>query len=111
MTEEQLQSQCFQWFWNEFPEERRMLFHIDNNSWNEVIGSKKKALGVCAGVSDMIYILPWGKVAFLECKIPGGIQSDLQKDFDQKVTDREHLYLVFFSLEEFKDIINSLQNG
>lgn len=110
-AEEKLQSKCFQWFWNTFPEERQMLFHVDNNSWNEVIGSKKKALGVCAGVSDLVYILPWGKVAFLECKAPGGKYSEHQIEFCDKVTRRHHFYFGFKTFEEFQEIINTLQNG
>lgn len=109
--EDQLQSKCFQWFWNTFPEERQMLFHVDNNSWNEVIGSHKKALGVCAGVSDLIYVLPYGRTVYIETKIPGGVQSDKQKAFMNKVQDRGHLYVIYETFEEFKQLIETLQNG
>jgi hypothetical protein len=111
MTEEKLQSECFKWFWNTFPEERRMLFHVDNNSWNQVIGAKKKALGVCAGVADMIYVLPNGRVVFLETKIPGGSQSEVQKEFQLKIQDREHFYFIYTSIDQFKGLIKTFQDG
>jgi len=109
--EEKIQSDCYKWFHNTFPDERKMLFHVDNNSWNNVIGAKKKALGVCSGVSDMIYILPFGQVAFLECKTEDGTQSDEQKLFQLKVMERGHIYLIFRNLDEFKAIIHKLRNG
>lgn len=109
--EEKIQSQCYQWFHNTFPQERKMLFHVDNNSWNNVIGAKKKALGVNAGVSDMVYILPFGNVAFLECKTIVGEQSDEQKIFQRKVMERGHIYLIFRNLAEFKEIITNLQQN
>lgn len=109
--EEKIQAQCFQWFWNTFPEERQMLFHVDNNSWNEVIGARKKALGVCKGVADFVFILPWGKIVFIEMKKPGGKQSESQKDFMNKVQDRQHYYHIIDGFEEFKQLINTLLDG
>lgn len=108
-VEAKIQTDCFMWFWNKYPEERRMLFHVDNNSWNEVIGAQKKALGVCAGVSDFIYIY-WGKVYFLECKKPGGAQSEYQREFMRKCQDRGHIYNIFESLVEFQKIIKTIRN-
>jgi hypothetical protein len=108
MTEQQLQAKCFLWFWNNHPEERRMLFHVDNNSSNSVVGNQKKALGVTKGVSDLIYILPWGKTVFLECKLPGGVQKPEQREFMVAIQQREHLYFIFRSLEEFQAIIKNL---
>jgi len=108
MTEEQLQSKCTTWFWNTYPEHRRMLFHVDNNSWNNVIGAKKKALGVCAGVSDLVLILSMGRIVFIETKIPGGKQSNEQLEFEKKLYDRNHLYFIYTSFEEFKNLIENL---
>lgn len=104
MTEEQLQSQCTLWFWNEFPTERRMLFHVDNNSYNSIIGAKKRALGVCKGPSDLVLIL-CGKVVFIEMKLDSGTQSEEQKDFEEKVKEREHQYVIIRSFEAFKKFV------
>lgn len=103
-TEDQLQAACTQWFWNSFPLQRRMLFHVDNNSWNRVVGAKKKALGVVSGPSDLIFIL-CGEVVFIEMKTPTGTQSDEQKDFQLKVSHRGHQYIIIRTLDQFKSFI------
>lgn len=105
--EEKLQSQCTQWFWNTYFEHRQMLFHVDNNSWNNIIGARKKALGVVQGVADLILILDRA-VWFLEMKKPGGVQTPEQKDFQQKVQARGHTYLVIQTFEQFKSLICEL---
>jgi len=106
MTEEQLQSKCYLWFHNEFVQERKMLFHVDNNSWNATIGARKKALGVVSGVSDFILIL-FIDVVFIEMKIPGGVQSEDQIKFQKMVEARGHKYQIIYSFEQFKDFIRS----
>lgn len=104
MTEEKLQSECTTWFWNTYPSWRRMLFHVDNNSYNATIGARKKALGVVQGVSDLILVLN-GNVVFIEMKIPGGLQKPEQKDFETKVVSRNHLYIIIYTVEQFKEFI------
>lgn len=89
----------------------RMLFHVDNNSWNAVIGAQKKGLGVVDGPSDLILIIECD-VLFLEVKTPSGIQLEGQKDFMEKVRKRGHKYIIFRTLEEFQSIIKKyLPNG
>jgi hypothetical protein len=102
--EEILQSKCYVWFHNAYPGLRKMLFHVDNNSWNRIIGAKKKALGVNAGVSDLIFISQ-GCVTFLEAKTESGKQTPEQKEFMNKVTERGHEYIIFRTFEQFKIII------
>jgi hypothetical protein len=103
-TEEQLQNACYMWFHNSFPAWRKMLFHVDNNSWNATIGAKKKALGVNAGVSDMI-LISFVETLFLECKLPGEYQSPDQIEFEAKVKERGHKYIVFKYLSHFQMIV------
>jgi len=99
--EEILQAKCYQWFHNTFPLWRKMLFHVDNNSWNAIIGAKKKALGVNSGVSDLIFIC-FAEVIFIEMKTETGEQSDEQKDFQQKVEKRGMKYEIIRTEEAFK---------
>jgi len=106
-VEEKIQSECYKWFWNTYIFHRQMLFHVDNNSYNAIIGAKKKALGVCKGVSDMILVLD-KNVLFIEFKAPGETQKPEQKTFEIKVTQRGHLYMVVESVQEFKDLINQI---
>ena len=105
--EEKLQAQCTQWFHNTYPKHRKMLFHVDNNSWNRIIGAKKKALGVCSGVTDLILIL-CGNVVFIELKTLTGELSEEQIDFMEKVKSRNHLHIVIRTFESFKDLITKL---
>lgn len=107
MTEEQLHAECYQWFHATFIPLRKMLFHVDNNSWNAAIGAKKKALGVVQGVSDFIFIVDFG-VHFIEMKTGSGNQSKDQKEFMQMVRDRGHQYHVVRTFEEFKTLILEL---
>lgn len=105
LTEEQMQSECAIWFWNSFPDYRRMLFHVDNNSQNSIVGARKKALGVCKGPSDFILVLREGRVVFIELKTEIGSQSTEQKDFESKVVERGHEYIVIRSVDKFKNFV------
>lgn len=105
--EEIIQSKCVMWYDQDYPHDRGCLFHVDNNSWNSIIGSKKKALGVRAGVSDLILILEY-KVVFIEIKTRTGEQSDEQKRFQNLVLLRGHEYYIVRSLEEFQTLIITL---
>lgn len=105
MSEEQLQAECFQWFTQNFyPDERRMLFHVNNKSKNKIEGNKMKAKGVVRGPSDFIFI-GYGKVSFIEMKLPGETQLPDQIDFQQQVEKRGHKYSLCYSFEEFKKLI------
>jgi hypothetical protein len=104
--EEKLQSECYKWFHNSFPLERRMLFHVDNNSYNATIGAHKKALGVVKGVSDLVFIID-GSVIFIEMKTPSGEQETEQRDFEMKVKSRGHTYVVIRTFGMFKAYITN----
>ncbi|SDT48020.1 hypothetical protein SAMN05192545_3960 [Maribacter dokdonensis] len=56
ITESRLQQNIFSKHWNQYPEERRLLFAVNNNSFNAIKGAQMKSLGVVKGVSDL-YIL------------------------------------------------------
>lgn len=108
MTEEQLQAQCFQWHWNNYHSERRMLHCNNNNSSDRIEGNKNKAVGVVAGVADMELTIDGGGTVFIEMKLPGKKQSEEQIDFMKKVRERGHIYIVIFSFEDFKNFIKKV---
>jgi hypothetical protein len=103
--EDKLQSECFLWHWNNIPHERKRLFHVNQKAKNAIEGNKMKAMGVIAGVSDMIYLLPGGKMIFIEMKTETGVQSKEQKEFQSMVTGLGFDYFICRSFEEFKKII------
>jgi hypothetical protein len=107
-NEEQLQAHCFQWFWNEYPEERQMLFHPWQKSKDRAEGARAKAFGVVAGISDLILILPAGKVVFVELKYGKGTMSDHQVRFSVKVQARGHQHYVIYTFDGFKNLIKKL---
>lgn len=102
--EEILQSKCYLWFHNTFPLWRKMLFHVDNNSWNAVIGARKKALGVNSGVADLVLVL-FGEVMWIEMKTIDGTQSDDQKEFQEKIERRGMKYVIIRTEQDFREII------
>lgn len=103
--EDQMQEAQYRWFWNVIGEPyRRMLFHVDNNSWNAIVGARKKALGVCKGPADFVFV-SFGEVVFIENKLPGSTQEPEQIDFMKKVLERGHRYVLCHSFEGFKNFI------
>lgn len=81
-----------------------MLHCNNNNSHNRIKGSLNAAMGVVPGPSDLELVCS-GYVLFLECKTPTGTQDQPQKDFQKKVEFLGHKYVIFRSLEQFKQII------
>lgn len=115
-----IQSECFLWHQNIFavePQraypkdvERMRLFMNYNTPPNKIAGAQLKAQGMVAGVADMSYLLPNGKVAYIEFKTEIGKQSANQLDFQAVCMALQIPYFICRSLEEFKEIICTLQN-
>ena len=118
MTHEQLIAICFQWHWNEFPDERQMLYGVNNNVSSglsplrqRIEGNKNKAKGVVAGILDFCYILPrYNTCCYLDAKVGKDKLSEQQMDFCDKLTKRGIQWFTFSSLREFQEIIKSLRN-
>lgn len=107
--ESRLQALCFQWCWNEHPETRRLLFHVENerSDGNKVDGARRVAMGLVAGVSDLILLMPRGKFHGLciEMKTKIGYQREEQKVWQAKVEQQGYRYELCRSLEQFQTII------
>ncbi len=102
MSEDQLQSTCFQWHWNNYPDERGMLFHVNQKARNAIEGNRMKAMGVVPGVSDMIYLK--GPV-FIEMKTEDGKQSPDQKRFQKLTESLGFKYGIVRTFEQFIELI------
>lgn len=107
MTEQQIQADCVLWFHNTYPSERQMLHANNNNSATRIAGNIAKSMGVVAGVSDL-ELVGFGFTMFIEMKTPTGVQSHEQKEFQRKVTERGHMYIIIRSLTEFKTLIEGI---
>lgn len=53
----------------------------------------------------MIYLHEKGRVSFLEFKIPGGYQSENQKEWQKLCKSLGHTYRLIYNEEEFWDAV------
>jgi hypothetical protein len=106
MNEIQAQSKAFVNLWNSRPDLRGRVFAINNNSVNSIKGAMNKAMGVQAGVADMCYLKPEGKVVWIEWKTEIGKQSTEQKEFEKLCLSLGHEYKIVRNEQEFLEIIN-----
>ena len=84
-----------------------MIFSIPNGGTrNKIEAMTLKATGLLAGASDLVLVMD--KIYFVEVKTTVGIQSDVQKDFQNRVQKLGHEYKLIRSLDEFKLWIQSL---
>lgn len=108
--ESRLQAQCYAWCWNEHPETRRLLFHVENerSDGNVIDGAKRKAMGLVAGVSDLIMLIPKGPYhgLMIEMKTEDGVQSQVQKTWQVLVESQGYKYELCRGFEQFKKIVN-----
>lgn len=106
-SEDHLQSRCFIWHWNTYPDQRGRLFHVNQKARNAIEGNRMKAMGVVPGVSDLIWLSDSGPV-FIEMKTEVGVQSSEQKRFEAIVTSLGHSYVICRNFEQFQQVICNL---
>lgn len=122
-SEDRIQAQCYQWFWNTYPRYRRLLFHIPNGGKRtKVEAARFKTIGVVAGVPDLFLALASNEShgLFIEMKRTGGIpkpgnkltahdlrQSEVMANF----TDHGYQCVYCDSLEMFQKLITIYLNG
>lgn len=115
--EGRIQSQCFVHFHNTYPEYRGLYFAVPNENSradsNSATGAIRRAMGVTAGVSDSLMLIPRGKYHGLciEYKREDGYQSQAQKVWQSKVEAQGFRYEVVRSLDEFKKLIVEYLNS
>lgn len=103
--EHRIQQTCVRWFNLEYPELRGRLFAVPNGGRRDALtGSKLKAEGVIAGVSDLILLKSnrhYGAL-LIEMKKPGGRQSPHQRWWQKAVCKQDEFkYVVCYSLDDF----------
>ncbi len=99
ITEARLQYEIVLWA----QEQSYYCFHCPNGEKRDKItASKLMAMGVRAGVPDLIFVLPNGKTLWLELKLSGGKLSPVQEKFRSRLQSLSHHYLLVQadSLEE-----------
>lgn len=67
-----------------------------------------KRMGVLAGVSDLVLMLPEGKTCWVELKTKTGRQEATQIAFQQKCKKLGHKYVLIRSLDEYIALLKTL---
>jgi hypothetical protein len=107
-SEEAIQQEIFMHIQNNYctkmDSPQCVIFAVPNQNQQRLTN-----IGVVAGVSDMIMILP-NMMLFLEIKTASGTQSVKQKEFEQKVTKLGHQYFILRSMEDFFNKVEPIIN-
>ena len=106
-SEDKLQSECYLWFHEKFPEYRGLLCYNLNNSRNRIRASMDKAMGLQKGRADMV--LYWkGSAYHIEFKLPNALQSKDQKKWQQTIKEAGFDYVIIRYLKHFQEYINGI---
>lgn len=102
MSEDQIQQQIIIYYRNLF---KGLIFSVPNGGTRNLLEAKKlKATGLMAGVADIVILKPNAETIFVEVKKEKGVQSEVQKSFENKVKDLGFRYYIVRSLDEFKKL-------
>lgn len=107
-SERQIQIQCVGWFRQRYPEASRVFFAVPNggirNAWT---AKNLRDEGALSGAPDLVLLVPRHGYASLciEMKKPGGRQSESQKTFEEAAKAFKNKYVVCYSFDEFKRIV------
>jgi hypothetical protein len=76
-------------------------FAVPNQSNRHIASATKmKREGVRSGVADLVFMLPKGRVGWLEMKTAKGVLSDTQKAFRDRALALGHLWAMARSVDE-----------
>ncbi len=81
-------------------------FHVPNSSM-ATPGYRKtlKRMGLKAGIGDLLFILPGGRLGVIELKLLGGKQSGFQETFEAVCNSFGVDYRIAHSIQEVADIL------
>ena len=115
ITENNLQAECFKWANNNFclkhHNPRLTIFSVPNGGTrNKLEALTLQSTGLRSGVADLIALYPNGKCVFFELKTDKGIQSEVQKDFENVVKALGFDYHICRTFDEFRLLFTPKQN-
>lgn len=111
MPEGRIQAECYQYFWNNYPQYRGLYFAVPNENnranSNAITGAIRRSMGVYHGVSDTLMLIPRNGFHGLcvEYKDENGRQSEYQIAWQKLVESQGYCYRLCRSIEQFKQII------
>lgn len=111
--EMQLQAKCVLAAWNDFPQTRKLLFHVENESnradSNPILGAIRKAQGIVAGVADLILLIPRGQYHGLMIEMKtmdrNSNQKPAQKEWQKLVEAQGYRYEIIRTEEDFRSLL------
>ena len=107
-NEDRIQQECYNYFWNNYPKLRKLLFAVPNGGHRNAIEAVKfKATGVVPGVSDMILLYNNTPYCF-ELKTETGTQSKTQKEWELIIEEQEIYYKLIRSKEQFANELSKI---
>jgi hypothetical protein len=107
-SENRIQQECYNWFWNNHPNYRKLLFAVPNGgARSSQEGRLLKLTGVVAGVSDLLLMIN-GTTYCFELKNFYGKQSKAQKEWQSIVEKNGFQYFIIRSKEVFSSIVDRL---
>lgn len=108
-NEHRLQAACVRWYRLQYPKMKHNLFAVPNGGKRDAVtASKLKEEGQLAGVADLILLKSnrfYGAL-LIEMKTKTGRQSELQKEWQQKIINDGYKYVVVRSIEDFKRVVD-----
>ncbi len=84
------------------------VFMVPNDAAGKITPAKAgrlKAMGLRAGISDLVLVGPDGQAYFLEVKTPGGKLSESQKLFSNLCLAKGWKYAVARSVEDAAELV------
>lgn len=108
-SEAKIQADCFQWFNNSFPHLRGLLYHVPNGELRDpVTANKLKAMGVVAGIPDIVFHFR-AKSYFFEFKKPEtGKASKSQKKVHEALDKQRFIVWLVDNIEAFKYLVEAI---
>ena len=109
-SEDRVQQEVVNYFWNTFPKYRKMLFSVPNGGVRSSREAKLfKLTGLTPGVSDLI-LLYNGTAYLIETKREDGkgYQFQAQIEWQAIVESFGFNYFLYKNLDEFKNIIHNI---
>lgn len=104
LTEARLQYEVVLWA----QEQSYYCIHVPNGEKRDKItAGKLMAMGVKAGVPDLIFILPNAKTLWVELKLSDGKLSKPQEKFRDRLKNLSHHYLLI-QADSLQDAVNYL---
>ena len=109
MTEKKLQYDCVLWFGQNYPNHRKTLIEINNDTYSQRDAMRRRAMGMQAGASDLIFFHQ-GIFVAIELKAPNSRHKTehikRQLEWGRQIADNQGFYFIINSQKDFEFIIN-----